>query len=41
MSLQDLKVAIRLDPGFKAKARNEKRFGAIRQHPDFVKLTGE
>lgn len=39
-SIQDLRNAIQLDPGYKARARSEAGFGALRQDPDFIRLIG-
>lgn len=40
-AITDLKKAIQLDPYYKEKAKKESRFDIIRQHPDFIGLTGK
>ena len=37
-SIQDLRNAIQLDPGYKAKVLSEAGFNSLRHHPDFIKL---
>lgn len=38
-TVQDLKIAFKLNPGYKVSAQNEEGFAAVRSHPEFVKLT--
>lgn len=40
-SIQDLRNAIRLNPGYKANVRNEAGFNSLQHHPDFIKLLGK
>lgn len=40
-AIHDLGSAFQLDPGSKAKAQSDKGFGSLRNHPDFIKLTGQ
>lgn len=40
-SIQDLRNAIQLDPGYKAKVLSEAGFNSLQHHPDFIKLIGK
>ncbi len=40
-SIQDLRNAIQLNPGYKANVRNEAGFNSLQQQPDFIKLIGK
>ena len=39
-AMGDLRRAVQLDPGYKAIARSDQGFASLRNHPDFIKLTG-